>query len=543
MGAFGWRIPALPYSLHELMTGEPKIRFPKATQPDKDGWWPAAQWDTPGGLGDLSALPSLKDVGITHPPSAKMARPKVSVLKDDQVELVDPPAAPRAPKPSAALASAAANTIHPPMAVTPVTADAPVGKAGDTKAPEEPVADKTGAIKVAFTKEESEAILRKTPPDDDTPSQTAAALPTERPGDGASADAVPVEPAIDAKAGVSHDAGTPEEPAVALAEPSTTPGTAGQPASTTQTSPDATPDVPAVITPEPAAPADATMTPPARPAEVPNRARDEVQPTPNRATTHAQPEPESTFVFDPKTMPISPPAPSIPGDDTDSLIVESFTEADDDLAYASPFSTVPPTSGRRWGQTAKERRQAKRYQQAIERNLDNAHAPLDVLFAQDRRAKPRRMALRPSVGRDLLVWLIAIVGVGQMLYRAWEILPTLNTFNTNISDFQIIAAMSLMVGGAVSAVLALVAVRFITGMRSAVAWMASIFLVFGVFPWYGFGSQLSPTGLPPLPKPIDVVFNPVFDQNGLLGITLIGLAFCAIVATLTAFIVGVPKRG
>lgn len=606
MGAFGWRIPALLYSLHELMTGEPKIRFPEATQPDTDGWWPAAQWDTPGGLGDVSALPSLKDAGITHPPSAKMARPKVSVIKDDQVELLDPPVAPPMPKPASS--ARGKDTVekdmvemdHPPMVVTP-SADGTPGQTEGSATEDGQVEDVTGAIKVAFTKEESEAILLKAPVNGDTPvvkpsgeqpeeasepavdevkapvvpatpkaperlveeeakeeeakAVAAKEVPAKSaaPEDGASkADAAKAVDTAGVEAGADEapqaeaksDAPTPvsdvkaEPPVPTESAASTPPVTAKAP------EPTPAPAMPkALVAEAPAEPeADATKAAPARPAKAPEPAPKEASPQPKRPAKRPAPEPEPAFVFNPKTMPISPPAPSIPGDDTDSLIVESFTEAEDDLSYSGPFSTVPPTSGARWGQTAKERRQAKRYQQAIERNLDNSHAPLDVLFAEDRHTKARRMALRPSFGRDLLVWLIAIVGVGQLVYRGWAILPTLNTFNANISDFQILAAMSLMVGGAVSAVLALIAVRFITGMRSAFAWGISVFLVFGIFPWYGFGSQLSPTGLPPLPKPIDVVFNPVFDQNGLLGITLIGLAICAIIATITAMMVGTTTR-
>lgn len=621
MGTFGWRIPALPYSLHELMTGEPKIRFPEATKPDDDGWWPAAHCDTPGGLGDVSALPSLKDAGITHPPSAKMARSKVSVIKDDRVELVDPPVTPDLSTPPAtALGSAAIDIAHPPMIVTPGAEN----EAAVTDTPEfNGVAeDVTGAIKVAFTKEESEAILRKPSASDDPSSVMETSKPKmaethtpireadpvvvsqdvsaplsndERAGEkvralattepeavdqpaatetpvtttttqpkssevsaeidrGAEAVALKSEPQQATSATRAHEAATSSatkaseqlndtddqpvggEGITAKAEgdskTSVTPKAPGVPAVNTQDEPTRNKEAPEVQDSAPTKKQISVNSLPARPAKAPKAPK----PRPKR------PEPEPEPIFNPKTMPISPPSPSIPGDDTDSLIVESFTESTDNMAHSSPFSTVPPSGGGRWGQSAKERRLARRFQQAIERNLDNSHAPLDVLFAANRGSKQRLMAMRPGFGRDFLVWLIAIIGVGQMLYRGWEILPTLNTFGGNISDFQILAAISLMVGGAISGVLALVAVRFITGMRSAVAWVISIFLVFGIFPWYGFGSQLSPTGLPPLPNPVDVVFNPVFDKTGVLSMTLIGLAICAVIATMSAFMVGDSKQ-
>lgn len=554
MGVFGWRILALPYSLDELMTGDPKIRFPKATQPDNDGWWPAAQCDSPGGLGDVSALPSLKDAGITHPPSAKMPRPKVSVLKDDQVELVDAPPAPRMPTPAVSVAgSTAVEMTHPPMKVTPESPTAQVPNTPSAASTAKPVDDPTGAVKVAFTKEESEAILRK-PAEEDPKSEGSLG------GEGAQK----LE-ALSTVAVASPAMGAVAEPSAAHAVNATglaagataVDGVSGEPLNEKPVKPPK--EKGAALSKEtPAEPLKATSVEPTQEAtsartsaEAPAPVDEPEAPTrmpepetPLRPAKRPEPEPEPEFVFNPKTMPISPPAPSIPSDDTDSLIVESFTESvDDDDVYVSAFSDAPPDQGGMpWGRAAKERRRAKRYQQAIDRNLANTHAPLDVLFAQERGAKPRRMALRPSFGRDLLVWFIAFIGVGQMLYRGWEILPTLNTFNDNISDFQILAAISLMVGGAVSGVLALIAVRFITGMRSAFAWILSVLFVFGVFPWYGFGSQLSPTGLPPLPKPIDVVFNPVFDQNGLLGITLIGLAICALVAMISAFMVGPSKQ-
>ena len=530
------------------MTDEPQIRFPNAASPDDEGWWPAAKCDTPGGLGDVSALPRLKDAGITHPPSAKHQRPNVSILKHDRVAVTDAPSRDPDASPIAGdTDEAVMETEHPPMMVTPATNGHGNGDTATDAAvlSAEPEADDPFEVLEAFSEEESAAILRTptptTPSKGETKQADSKSLPAnsqepQQGSEGTSDGSHQEEDQADRKGQPPHHEPqhhVPQDREPQDREPQDrepqgcVPLGVGTPPPPAQSEPTAPPTPASQAGPAPKASAP--------PAPMPMATREAASGTPQRPP--ANPPVQARPAVSAPTMPKTPPSRSIPADDTDSFIVESFTEDFTDQPVAPTGAPTAPARRRRWGRSVEEK-----HQQAIDRNLANTHAPLDVLFAQSRQERPRLMALRPSIGRDLLVWIIAIVAVGQLLLRGWEILPTLNTFDANNSAIQLQAAISMMIGGALGAVCAIVAVRFITGMRATLPWIIGVILVFGVFPWYGFGSQLAPTGMPPLPNPIDVVFNPVFDKSGTLGLALIGLAICALIAMFTAVMVGSNRR-
>ncbi|WP_336249893.1 hypothetical protein [Stomatohabitans albus] len=461
----------MPYSLHEIMTGDPKNRFPQPSDPDSEGWWPSAYFDQPDYPGEYAGR-DPSDQGSKASVSPKQeAAPSVSVLKRDTITVEsDTPLSMPSDLSDAERWASMDGHEHPPMLVTVPNQDEASGSNE---------LDVIPTVTPAFTKEETEAILR---------------------GEVRTSEQEPQQP--------------PQQP---------------PPLVSPQSIPSSPPPSSSELAPSP-------MSPDQQPIDqradmsAPQRAPAQAMPS--------QPEPTQSAPITVAPRSVAPSVP-IPADDTDSWIVESFTEEDqDETPYGAPFSSEPPAASRFWGRSARRRSTDNE----VDRNLTNTHAPLDVLFAQDQVGKARRMALQPGFGRDILVWLVALIGAAQLLGRFWVLLPTLTAWNANHSDFQIRAAISLMVGGAVGVVLTILAVRFITGMRSSLPWMIGSFLVFGVFPWYGFGSQLSPTGLPPIPPFMDVLFNPIYDPSSMYGLALFVLAICALAAGVAASMVGTSRR-
>lgn len=229
-------------------------------------------------------------------------------------------------------------------------------------------------------------------------------------------------------------------------------------------------------------------------------------------------------------------------DDDSGLVLAQYVEGGDaprsSRGTAKGFSGQAPQRGQKgWGRPVR-----KRQPLAQERNLANRYGPLDVLFAQTNEYQGRTALLAPSFIRDLLVWIIGLIAVAQLLARMWTILPLVLSFGQTQLDVQVLAAISLILGGAVTGVAAIVIIRCLTGMRYTSYWVATVLVLFGLLPWYGFGAPLSPAGIPPLPSGMQLVTNPFFDPSGLFGLLTVASAVTAVLAVILLVGVRVLKK-
>lgn len=221
----------------------------------------------------------------------------------------------------------------------------------------------------------------------------------------------------------------------------------------------------------------------------------------------------------------------MPTPDETGEIVHQYVESQDEPDTGQAFQDRPKPQSRTWGRQVRKRPPMSR-----ERNLSNRYRPLDVLFAQAGITQKRSHLLPPGLGRDLLVWTIGLLAIGQMLARMMAILPLVLGIGETHLDIQMLAAISLTLGGALTGVFAIIIIRCLTGMRYTSYWIWGVLILFGLFPWYSFGAPLSPAGIPPIPSIISLFSNPIFDPSGAFGLILIISAGGAALATVGLFV-------